>query len=51
VALQAAAIEPGAVADALWDGMTDGRFLILPHPEVADYYACAPLTRRSGCTA
>ena len=40
--LQAAAIEPGAVADALWDSMADGRFLILPHPEVADYYAlCA----------
>ncbi len=39
VVLQAAAIEPAAVADALWDGMSDGRFLILPHPEVADYYA------------
>ena len=39
VVLQAAANEPGAVADALWDGLADGRFLILPHPEVADYYA------------
>ncbi|MEU3408629.1 SDR family NAD(P)-dependent oxidoreductase [Streptomyces sp. NPDC006670] len=33
------AIEPDAVADALFDGMEKGRFLILPHPEVADYYA------------
>ncbi len=33
------AIEPEAVADALFDGMEKGRFLILPHPEVADHYA------------
>ncbi|MCX4694210.1 SDR family oxidoreductase [Streptomyces sp. NBC_01408] len=33
------AIEPEAVADALFDGMEKGRFLILPHPEVADFYA------------
>ncbi|MEW2138710.1 SDR family oxidoreductase [Streptomyces sp. NPDC005409] len=33
------AIEPEAVADALFDGMEKGRFLILPHPEVAGYYA------------
>ncbi|MEU9007979.1 SDR family NAD(P)-dependent oxidoreductase, partial [Streptomyces sp. NPDC048551] len=33
------AIEPDAVAEALFDGMEKGRFLILPHPEVADYYA------------
>jgi NAD(P)-dependent dehydrogenase (short-subunit alcohol dehydrogenase family) len=39
VVLQQAVIEPEAVADAVWDGMTDGRFLILPHPEVAGYYA------------
>ncbi len=39
VVLQEAAIEPELVANALWDGMTDGRFLILPHPEVAGYYA------------
>ena len=39
VVLQEAAIEPDMVANALWDGMTDGRFLILPHPEVAGYYA------------
>ena len=39
VVLQEAAIEPDRVANALWDGMTDGRFLILPHPEVAGYYA------------
>lgn len=33
------AIEPDKVADAVLDGLRDGRFLILPHPEVADYYA------------
>jgi NAD(P)-dependent dehydrogenase (short-subunit alcohol dehydrogenase family) len=38
VVLQQTAIEPEAVADALLDGMSDGRFLILPHPEVAGYY-------------
>jgi len=32
------AIEPEQVADALWDAMTEGRFLVLPHPEVLDYY-------------
>ena len=35
----ATAIEPPAVADALVAGMGDGRFLILPHPEVAGYYS------------
>jgi NAD(P)-dependent dehydrogenase (short-subunit alcohol dehydrogenase family) len=33
------AIEPEAVADAVIAGMADGRFLILPHPEVAAMYA------------
>ncbi|MFF5446614.1 SDR family oxidoreductase [Streptomyces sp. NPDC012888] len=33
------AIEPEAVADALFDGMEKGTFLILPHPEVAAYHA------------
>ncbi|WP_199547052.1 SDR family oxidoreductase [Streptomyces sp. N35] len=32
------AIEPEAVADALIQGMDEDRFLILPHPEVAEYY-------------
>jgi NAD(P)-dependent dehydrogenase (short-subunit alcohol dehydrogenase family) len=32
------AIEPEQVADALWVAMTEGRFLVLPHPEVHDYY-------------
>lgn len=32
------AIEPDDVADALFTGMEEGRFLILPHPEVAEYY-------------
>ena len=37
--LRGAAIEPEQVADALWDALADGRFLVLPHPEVHDYYA------------
>lgn len=32
------AIEPEAVADALFDAMAEQRFLVLPHPEVAGYY-------------
>ena len=38
VVLKEAAIEPEQVADALWDGLADGRFLILPHPEVGSYF-------------
>ena len=32
------AIEPEAVADALFAGIEEDRFLVLPHPEVAGYY-------------
>ncbi|MVO89640.1 SDR family NAD(P)-dependent oxidoreductase [Streptomyces sp. p1417] len=32
------AIEPDDVADALFAGMAEDRFLILPHPDVAEYY-------------
>lgn len=32
------AIEPAAVADALFAAMAEERFLVLPHPEVGDYY-------------
>lgn len=32
------ALEPEVVADIAWDAMADNRFLILPHPEVADFY-------------
>ncbi|MFD6531165.1 SDR family oxidoreductase [Streptomyces sp. NPDC060184] len=32
------AIEPDAVADALFDAIAKDRFLVLPHPEVAGYY-------------
>ena len=31
------AIEPSDVADAVIDGLAEERFLILPHPEVAEY--------------
>ena len=33
------AIEPEDVAEAVLAGIADDRFLILPHPEVAGYYA------------
>lgn len=39
------AIDPSEVADALFRGMAEDRFLILPHPEAAGYYqarAAAP---------
>jgi hypothetical protein len=39
IVLKDTAIEPEQVADALLDGMAEGRFLILPHPEVQQYYA------------
>jgi NAD(P)-dependent dehydrogenase (short-subunit alcohol dehydrogenase family) len=38
VVLADEAIEPEQVGDALYDGIVAGRFLILPHPEVGDYY-------------
>ncbi len=34
-----AILEPGDVADVVADAIADERFLILPHPEVADYLA------------
>ena len=37
--LGGSAITPEAVADAVIEGIADGRFLILPHPEVARMYA------------
>ncbi|MGC9537904.1 SDR family oxidoreductase [Streptomyces sp. UG1] len=36
--LKPTAIAPEDVADALFKGMEEDRFLILPHPEVAAYY-------------
>ena len=36
--LTPSAIEPEAVADALFDAIGEDRFLVLPHPEVAGYY-------------
>ena len=35
----ASAIQPDQVADALFAAIDEDRFLVLPHPEVADYYA------------
>jgi NAD(P)-dependent dehydrogenase (short-subunit alcohol dehydrogenase family) len=36
--LMEGALEPEAVAEAVVKGMADERFLILPHPEVAEYF-------------
>lgn len=36
--LAATALEPSAVADAVVEGLKAERFLILPHPEVAEYF-------------
>ena len=38
VVLAETAIEPEQVADALVAAMAEGKFLVLPHPEVRDYY-------------
>ena len=32
------ALEPEQVAETVWQALRDDRFLILPHPEVKDYY-------------
>ena len=32
------ALEPEQVADTVWKGLQDDRFLILPHPQVQGYY-------------
>jgi NAD(P)-dependent dehydrogenase (short-subunit alcohol dehydrogenase family) len=36
--MAASAIPPEKVADTVLEALEDGRFLVLPHPEVADYY-------------
>jgi NAD(P)-dependent dehydrogenase (short-subunit alcohol dehydrogenase family) len=36
--VQSLAVSPDQVADAVMEGIRDERFLILPHPEVADYF-------------
>ena len=33
------ALEPEQVAEAAFAAIEEGRFLVLPHPEVAGYYA------------
>lgn len=37
--LDDSAITPEQVADSVLEAMADDRFLVLPHPEVAEYYA------------
>ena len=44
VLLAPTAIEPEEVAEAALRGMAAGEFLILPHPEVAQYYAARATT-------
>lgn len=36
--LRDGAVTPEHVADTVWEALGDGRFLILPHPEVGGYY-------------
>jgi NAD(P)-dependent dehydrogenase (short-subunit alcohol dehydrogenase family) len=36
--MAATAIDPEQVADAVAEALADDRFLILPHPEIAEYY-------------
>jgi NAD(P)-dependent dehydrogenase (short-subunit alcohol dehydrogenase family) len=36
--LQAGALEPEEVAEAVVDALREERFLVLPHPEVAEYF-------------
>ena len=36
--LGGAVLEPEQVADEVMEGLADGRFLILPHPEVREHY-------------
>ncbi len=33
------ALTPEQLAESVWEALGDNRFLILPHPQVADYYA------------
>jgi NAD(P)-dependent dehydrogenase (short-subunit alcohol dehydrogenase family) len=37
--LKEGAIEPEVAAEVAFEGLQDGRFLLLPHPEVSRYYA------------
>jgi NAD(P)-dependent dehydrogenase (short-subunit alcohol dehydrogenase family) len=32
------ALEPEDIAEATWQALQDNRFLVLPHPQVAEYY-------------
>ncbi len=34
-----ATLTPEDVAEAMWEALQDDRFLVLPHPEIAGYYA------------
>ncbi|CAM5627970.1 SDR family oxidoreductase [Streptomyces griseorubiginosus] len=42
--LKPTAVEPEDVAEALFRGIEEDRFLILPHPEVAEYYQARAAT-------
>ena len=42
------ALEPTDVADIVWGAFEDNRFLILPHPEVADFSKFRAATRTAG---
>ncbi len=47
--LKPTAIEPGDVADALFEGIEEDRFLILPHPRSPSTTRHAPSSPTAGC--
>ena len=51
VAAAAEMLEPEDVATAVVEGLRDGRFLILPHPEVLTFVAARPRTTTAGWPA
>lgn len=42
------ALSPEQVAEVAWQALHDERFLVLPHPEVAAYYARRRATPTGG---
>ena len=44
ILIRDAALEPEDVAESVWQALQGDQFLILPHPEVADYYVARAAT-------
>ena len=51
VAAAAPVLEPDEVADVVVDGLREERFLILPHPEVLEFFRARPPTTTAGWPA